>query len=484
MVVALSPAGEGDGGAASTFTSQRPPKPTEIDPAVIVDCSWDCATLWWQAAPSSSPGAPITGYSLKWKAAGKSWRSEVWNEDKTSIEIKRGIEPEVEHTVVLIAHNCSGQSPEAVSSFTPRALPPVAPSLPTVMSTTQEQISIRWDPPATRGTPVTGYTICCTGQDGWCLVHESASNRFTLDNLEPSTCVGFTVAADSAAGPGWASETLSTTAAEFTTTPAQPPLAVAAPGLVSATWQSLEVQWQAAVTRGTPVTGYSAVCYDEDMSVAAKATTSSRQLNTVFQGLKPLTNYVIVVAALSDAGSAAQSGAVAFRTLEQFPVPYMQINAIIAGMSDILRGQQQDDGCAALAAIATAHSHWSIAVAQLGGIAACVRAKRAYPKSAQIQSGGADVLHELCKHSDGGLLVLKAYPEIYRSLLEMKGEPWSKNTQGIARTILERLHQCGDVTRQGGHLVINDPEPPAERLHRQLHHNMMTDSRGQPRTPR
>eukprot|EP00656_Telonema_subtile_P057849 TRINITY_DN9618_c0_g1_i1.p1 TRINITY_DN9618_c0_g1~~TRINITY_DN9618_c0_g1_i1.p1 ORF type:complete len:1167 (+),score=234.13 TRINITY_DN9618_c0_g1_i1:38-3538(+) len=447
-IVAHSDSGDSNSGPSARFRSDRAPAPMLMCPPRVEDLSWDHTTIAWDLDEAISPGAPITGFSLKWKSESGIWRRELIHSMATSVSITTGLQPEIEHTVSVCAHNNSGTSPEVTVAFTPRALPPLAPSHPTLVSSQQDSIEVHWSPAVTRGTPVTGYTVCCTSSEhDWCVVHRTTDTSLLLKDLAPATSVLFTVAADSAAGLGDPSDSLmsetAASVAEFTTAPSLPPCTVGPAELVHASCETLTVRWSAPDIRGSVITGYSVACYtaeDGEMQAVHTDTVGAEQLEYTFYNLKEQTDYVILIQAISLAGSSDCSGAVAFQTLAEFPVPYAEIRAILlAMMTDILRGKVQDDGCLALAHIASQHPNWAIAVAQLGGLAACVRAKRAYPMSADIQTGSDSVLYELCKHPDGGLRVLQSYTGIHDALVEMALPPWNNNTQGTAGHILERL---------------------------------------------
>eukprot|EP00658_Telonema_sp_P-2_P033750 TRINITY_DN24713_c0_g1_i1.p1 TRINITY_DN24713_c0_g1~~TRINITY_DN24713_c0_g1_i1.p1 ORF type:complete len:888 (+),score=150.76 TRINITY_DN24713_c0_g1_i1:350-3013(+) len=479
---AVSTAGESEPSVVTRFHSGYAPCPSVMQPPVIDNLTWDSVTIAWCRDPSISPGAPITGYSLRWKAevpkgvGNESWHRELYHADVSTFQLK-GLVPDALHTVLLSAHNSSGSSPEVACESRPCSLPPLAPSPPVLVGSDQESLEIRWLEPQTRGSEVTGYTVCCTGRDGWCMVHQTSDAWFKLSGLEPLSKIGFTVAADSLAGLGETSGsciggTTRGATVEFSTAAPLPPEPIQMFKLVRVGFSEATVEWEAPGLRGCEVDGYSVTCFEkgdgeEEMrTVCQQEAGPTLRVHTV-QGLEEQTKYVVVVQAMSSAGKSRASPAIGFQTAEQFPIPYARIVDIINAMSnDILRGQVQDDGCSSLVEIASQHSHWAIAVAQLGGLAACVRAKRAYPASAQIQAGGDALLERLCRHPDGGLLVLKAYSGIFRALVDMTAIPWAMNTQATARHILARFQkECGTHALHDT-LISSDEEPAATRLRR------------------
>ena len=125
-----------------------------MEPPRIEGVTWDCATVVWDEDPSISPGAPITGFSMKWKPENGSWRRELYHAPVTHVKLSHGLVPDVKHIVSLTAHNSSGPSPEVFAFFVPQALPPIAPSPPTLLTADQESIEVHWGRPRTRGAAV------------------------------------------------------------------------------------------------------------------------------------------------------------------------------------------------------------------------------------------------------------------------------------------------------------------------------------------
>ena len=155
------------------------------------------------------------------------------------------------------ALNTVGYSPYSTTATATPMIPPSAPDAPANLTATpgNGQITVSWTAPADNGAAITGYTVAykatssacpSTLDSSWSRLDASGTSA-TISNLTNGTAYRLCVnAANQVGDSAWAT---------VSATPAATP---GAPGNVTATGgdSQITVTWDAAPSRGTPVTAY------------------------------------------------------------------------------------------------------------------------------------------------------------------------------------------------------------------------------------
>ncbi|TKV27853.1 hypothetical protein FDK12_10190 [Arthrobacter sp. NamB2] len=174
---------------------------------------------------------------------------------------------------------------------------PDAPSLPVVNEVRSRTVVLSWDPPASNGAAITGYTVIGTGG----FSQECPTTTCTLTGLTNNVEYSFTVTARNEVGES------SPSAASAPARPDEKPDAPAAPALVFGD-RSLQVRWAVPATEGSPVERY-----DLEISPAPPAgsfqKTGLTGTTTEWTGLENGVPYQIRVRAFNQAPDPSDWGA-------------------------------------------------------------------------------------------------------------------------------------------------------------------------------
>jgi predicted RNA-binding protein with TRAM domain len=171
-------------------------------------------TLQWKP-PKDNGGSPIEKYVLEKKPKGGKWQKVPGHigPDETEVTAKNLDEGE-EYEFRVTAVNENGESDPLVTQGPVKAKhpfdPPGKPGDPECTGTTEDSITLAWDPPTRDGgKPIKGYILEKKEKDGkrWTRVtpNEITDNEFTVKGLTEGKPYEFRVAAVNEAGPGqWA----------------------------------------------------------------------------------------------------------------------------------------------------------------------------------------------------------------------------------------------------------------------------------------
>ncbi|CAL8090942.1 unnamed protein product [Calicophoron daubneyi] len=168
-------------------------------------------TLKWKA-PEDDGGEPITNYILEKKPKnGTTWEkvSGFLNQPTATV---RNLDEGTEYEFRVMAENAMGISEPLVTEKAIKAKHPFdvpsGMSKPTVEDTTDDSVTLSWEPPL-KG-PVTGYIVekRPKGEKGWTKANVGpiSGTKYTVKNLPKGKEIDFRVIPVNAAGPGEPSE--------------------------------------------------------------------------------------------------------------------------------------------------------------------------------------------------------------------------------------------------------------------------------------
>ncbi|KER21602.1 hypothetical protein T265_15051, partial [Opisthorchis viverrini] len=180
-------------------------------PLEATDVKADEITLSWKA-PEDDGGEPITNYILEKKPK----NSTVWEKVSGFLHAPtatvRNLEEGTEYEFRVMAENAMGVSEPLTTERAIKAKhpfdPPSGMSKPTVEDTSDDSVTLAWDPP--RKGPVTGYVVekRAKGEKSWSKANMApiSGTNYTVKNLPKGKEFEFRVVPVNAAGPGEPSE--------------------------------------------------------------------------------------------------------------------------------------------------------------------------------------------------------------------------------------------------------------------------------------
>jgi hypothetical protein len=264
-----------------------PGRPT---PPRVVDEQDSAVVLTWPAPVSN--GSPITGYTVD--TAG---HRQVCATTTCTIT---GLTNAQEYTFTVIATNAVGDSDPSAPSGP--AMPDVRPERPNAPEAERGDgsASLRWEVPATRGTPVERYDVQVSPASGSGQISET-STAYTWDGLTNGTSYTFRVRAyNQADEPSewspWSAPVV----------PAGPPTAPGEPQ-VQRVDSPIEAQisgsFGEAQGNGAPVTGYEVIIYQDGNEFSRFETTGTSFTQDAPEGHE----YTVAVVAINEVGTGPAS---------------------------------------------------------------------------------------------------------------------------------------------------------------------------------
>ncbi|KAA3682313.1 uncharacterized protein DEA37_0008978 [Paragonimus westermani] len=180
-------------------------------PLEPTDVKADEITLSWKAPPDDG-GQPVTNYILEKRPKGSDSWQKVSAFLKSPMATVRNLEEGKEYEFRVMAENANGVGEPLVTEHAVKARhpfdPPSGMSTPKVDTTTDDSVSLSWEPP--RKGPTTGYVVekRAKGERNWTKanVHPITGNEYTVKGLPQGKEFEFRVVPVNAAGPGEPSE--------------------------------------------------------------------------------------------------------------------------------------------------------------------------------------------------------------------------------------------------------------------------------------
>ncbi|GAA49621.1 twitchin, partial [Clonorchis sinensis] len=206
-------------------------------PLEATDVKADEITLSWKA-PEDDGGEPITNYILEKKPK----NSTVWEKVSGFLHAPtatvRNLEEGTEYEFRVMAENAMGVSEPLTTERAIKAKhpfdPPSGMSKPTVEDTSDDSVTLTWEPP--RKGPVTGYVVekRAKGEKSWSKANVApiSGTNYTVKNLPKGKEFEFRVVPVNAAGPGEPSEPTSMVKVQKPVTP--PKIGIDAPREINA----------------------------------------------------------------------------------------------------------------------------------------------------------------------------------------------------------------------------------------------------------
>ena len=239
-------------GQWSNEATNHPPPAAPADVTATTGGLRQVVLLSWTAATTA---ARITKYQYRLSDDGGStwdpdWTNIVGSGASTTSYTVSGLEDATPYTVELRAFNAGGASP-AVRKTVTTAAPPDAPENLTATPGDQ-QVTLRWQRPATGGSPILAYQVRkkkgSGSFDGWAHIANSARlTSHTVGALEEDKSYTFELRALNAVGNGAVASVEGGTLAP----PAAPENLTATPGV-----EQVTLSWTTAFDGGSAITTY------------------------------------------------------------------------------------------------------------------------------------------------------------------------------------------------------------------------------------
>ena len=265
-------------------------------PTNVVAIAGDQAAMLTWAAPASTGGSPITGYSFVISPQALSAQIIVSGTSSSVTSLTNG----TAYTFTVAAMNAVGTGPASLSSaaVTPMAPPPGVPTAPGDVTARPGvgSANVSWTAPSSDGgSAVTGYTVTIIPSASAGVVTVTGTTA-SVTGLANGVTYTFAVAASNAAGTGPAS--LSGPVTTFDV-PGAPTNVIAVAGD-----QSVLLTWTAPTnTGGTPVSSYVIASPQAPSPQVTFAGPTSAAVTSLTDG----TTYTFTVAAVNAVGTGPAS---------------------------------------------------------------------------------------------------------------------------------------------------------------------------------
>ena len=274
------------------------------------------------AAPSSTNGAAVTDYDVRYRADGTTTWTE-WNATDTSTTTNAnitGLTNGTTYHVSVRATNSRGDGPWSPSA----TMTAGAPAAPAALALTagHQKLAVGWTAPAANGAAVTDYDVRyradgTTTWTEWNATDTGTTASANITGLTNGTIYHVSVRAANSRGDGPWSPSVSAVPA------AQRPSAPGAPTLVSGN-TSLSASWTAPAANGSPITDYD-VQYSSDSGATWtewNAADTGTNASANITGLTNGTAYQVQVRAANSLGDGAWSASATLKAgLPAAPTP-------------------------------------------------------------------------------------------------------------------------------------------------------------------
>jgi hypothetical protein len=265
------------------------------------------ASVAW-TAPAGTGGSPVTAYVVSvFQGSGTAAVQTVEAPATATSAQLTGLVNGTVYTVTVAARNAAGLGTASAGSVVTPQPAVTVPGAPTITSVTagDASASLTWSaPPATGGSPVTGYVVSVYEGSGTAPVQtvDASTTAATIPGLRNGASYSFAVAARNVAGLG----ALSGRSGSVTpaTVPGVPGLGEVIPGNAS-----VSVGWTMSTdTGGSALTGYVVRAYPAGSAKpAVTLQVPASAARAVVTGLANGTAYTFTVAAVNAVGAGAES---------------------------------------------------------------------------------------------------------------------------------------------------------------------------------
>ena len=310
-VVALSDYGESSPSHFADISTKRPPPPS-APTSLQATSTTNTVTLTWDA-PSDGT---VTGYKILTRTHFTQTDLAVLVADTGSTATTytvSNLEPDTAYAFRVVALSDYGESsPSHFADISTEKLPPPATPANLQATSTTTTVTLTWNDPA--DSTITGYKILSrthSQSELSVLVADtgSATNSYTVSNLDPNTSYAFRIVALSDQGESQTSDYVSISTKRL------PPPAAPANLQATSTTTTVTLTWNDPAD--STITGYkilSRTHSQSELSVLVADTGSATNSYTV-SNLEPNTSYVFRIVALSDQGESKISMFVNISTL-------------------------------------------------------------------------------------------------------------------------------------------------------------------------
>ncbi|XP_041442217.1 phosphatidylinositol phosphatase PTPRQ-like [Xenopus laevis] len=305
-------------GPSNQFAFQTNEAEPSMPPQNLTFINASDSTAWLHWSPSPKPNGIVLVYSFKIVENGSELEFYQNLTGKQTEGQLTALEPFKTYFASVSAFTKFGngnQFSNNISFTTMESVPGIVQNI-ICIATSYQSVLIRWDPPLQQNGMISHYNI--TSNDNTVMV-TSEDQVYTFRELLSNTTYSFKIYAVNAAGKGQEQECNVTTKSEEAAD--GPPQNIT----ITATSQSLNISWEEPLIINGPTSfmiNVSSVKSEEYSKVFIKLSNESKTLEVT--GLKPFTNYSVIVTAFTGTSYLAytegiSSSVVIVTTLEAVP---------------------------------------------------------------------------------------------------------------------------------------------------------------------
>ncbi|CAL8309799.1 unnamed protein product [Lota lota] len=298
--------------AAAQITVKSLPKPPGTPE--VTETTATSVTITWD---SGNPD-PVSHYIIQYRAKSPESKFETMDGITTTRYSIGGLYPNTEYEIRVSAFNTIGQGPpsEPVETRTGEQAPASPPRNIKARIISQNTMMVRWEEPEEPNGQIKGYRVYYTMDDSQPMAHWQIHNVqdsmiTTIQSLVPSETYTIKVLAFTSVGDGPFSEPIHVKVLQGV--PGQPTKFQV--GAVSDT--SMELTWEPAYER-EGIISYDLRYKEGSHGILIKKTFGPTS-SYVVDGLRPNTEYVFALAAISNRGLGAFTNDISQKTLQAKP---------------------------------------------------------------------------------------------------------------------------------------------------------------------
>uniref|UniRef100_A0A3Q3JJL8 protein-tyrosine-phosphatase n=1 Tax=Monopterus albus TaxID=43700 RepID=A0A3Q3JJL8_MONAL len=298
--------------AVAQITVKSLPKPPGTP--VVTETTATSVTITWD---SGNPD-PVTHYIIQYRAKSPDSKYETVDDITTTRYSIGGLYPNTEYEIRVSAVNTIGQGPpsEPVETRTGEQAPASPPRNVQAQIISQNTMMVRWEEPEEPNGQIKGYRVYYTMDDSqpmslWQIHNVQDSIITTIQSLVPHETYTIKVLAFTSVGDGPFSEPIHVKVLQGV--PSQP--AKFQVGAVSDT--SIELTWEPAYDK-EGIISYE-LRYKEGGTQVSISKMFGPTSSYVVEGLRPNTDYLFSLAAISNKGIGAFTNDISQKTLQSKP---------------------------------------------------------------------------------------------------------------------------------------------------------------------